>query len=512
MTISTHPKHECAGTGPGHRPDTMEAFALADTSAPAIWPLLPPCAARALSVALLLVMAAGVLLAGARGAHAQSTDILISNGDPPPSARLLVVNMTQRYVAQEFTTGPHPAGYDIRAVAVRTESSRGKQDMGLQGRIRSRRWEPVGEWNIMLPHRQMGPTLMRSRPVADADWSWFVSPEPIHLAANESYFFELVCRWGCFDVTNAVGLGLTESNDEDDVTLPGWSMADGFMIQNARFNHWWGDMVVGTDGFFHPNPQGPVLRLAISGVATAFEGMQPGDAEVPKVSASDVRVREAPEARLAFPVKLSGPSARAVTVRYETADGTATAGTDYVAASGRLVFAPGQTVRTVYVPVLHDSRREGAETLTLRLSGVTGARLADREATGTIVNAGPKPREWMARFGRSGGWRMVEAVDESNQGVHPLAYADETAPPSQDDEGTGNVSAARGAAPVLMDSGRVLVGARGARFGAMPIPPHAPTTGWKSDRAVRGPHMTLGLRLALSEPMSRWGTGPCGNR
>lgn len=279
MKNSTHPTRGYAGTVSGRRrSESAQAFPLADTSAPAIWPLLPPYAARGLSVVLLLVMAAGVLLTGVRAAHAQPTALLLSNGESPPSARLLLVNMTQRHVAQEFTTGPHPGGYDVHAVAVRTESSNGKQDMGLQGRIRSRRWEPVGEWNIMLPHRQMGPTLMRSRPIADADWSWFVSPEPIRLAPNETYFFELVCRWGCFDITNGVGLGITESNDEDDSTLPGWSIADGFMIRNARFNHWWGDMVVGTDGFFHPNPQGPVLRLAISGAAAEFGGLQPGAA------------------------------------------------------------------------------------------------------------------------------------------------------------------------------------------------------------------------------------------
>ena len=119
---------------------------------------------------------------------------------------------------------------------------------------------------------------------------------------------------------------------------------------------------------------------------------------MPKVSASDVRVREARYARLTFPIALSSASTRAVTVRYETADGTAVAGTDYVATSGRLVFAPGQTQRTVDVPVLLDARGEGAETLTLRLSGATGAQIGDAEATGTIVNGGPHPREWMARL------------------------------------------------------------------------------------------------------------------
>ena len=44
-----------------------------------------------------------------------------------------------------------------------------------------------------------------------------------------------------------------------------------------------------------------------------------------------------------FPVTLSGPSSATVTVSYQTADGTAQAGSDYVAASGTLTFSPGIT-------------------------------------------------------------------------------------------------------------------------------------------------------------------------
>ena len=451
---------------------TVPAPERADLFEAAIWPSLPRTAARVLRAALLLVSVLGALTGIGREAYGQPAGVLLSNGGPPPSPRLLLVNFTQRHVAQEFTTGPHPAGYDIYAVAVRTEKSNGKRDMGLQGMIRNRRWEPVGPWNIMLPHRQVGPILTRSRPVADADWSWFMSPEPIHLAPNETYFFELVCRWGCFVAENRVGLGLTESNDEDESTLPGWSIADGFIIQNSRFNHWWGDLVVGTDGFFHPNPQGPVLRLAFSGEPADMTGLPSGDAGAHELSASDARAREAPHARLTFQVTLNPASAAAVTVRYTTADGSATAGTDYVATSGRLEFAPGQTERTVAVPVLHDARGEGAETLTLRLSGATGARLADAEATGTIVNGGPKPREWMAHTGPTGVWRVAGAVADRLDGQPVYVTARESAPERRGAGEAQEALAARGTKPA-----RGLVGMWSSRFGAMPVPPGPPTTG-----------------------------------
>ena len=100
-----------------HSIEFARAATSADLLVSAMWPYLPLCAARAISMTLLLVMAVGVFATFSRGAHAQSTEVLISNGEPPPSARLLLVNLTQRHVAQEFTTGPHPAGYDVYAVA-----------------------------------------------------------------------------------------------------------------------------------------------------------------------------------------------------------------------------------------------------------------------------------------------------------------------------------------------------------------------------------------------------------
>ena len=436
-----------------------------------------------LLVATMLVGVAAL----ANEALAQPTAVLLSNGGPPPSSRLLLVNVAQRHVAQEFSTGPHPGGYDIYAVAVRTEDSNGKHDIGLEGVIRTRRSESAGPWHVMMPHRQVGPTLTRSRPVSDYNWSWFMSSEPIHLQPNETYFFELACSWGCFAATNRVGLGLTESNDEDDTTLPGWSMADGFMIQNSTFNRWWGDMVVGTDGFFHPNPQGPVLRLEIRGEPTEIAGLPAGDVDMPQISASDVQVREAPDARLAFPVTLSSASTSPVTVLFRTADGTATAGRDYVPMSGRLVFAPGQTQRTVAVPVVPDSRKEDAETLTLHLSSATGARLVNSKATGTIVNAAPRTREWMARHEQPIPRQETDAEAVPDDGTRVMsAQFTEMEPLSSGAVRTQDALAAHGEKPAWEDAGRSLVGTWSSRFGAMPVPPVTPTDGVDSG-ASRAP-------------------------
>ena len=63
-------------------------------------------------------------------------------------------------------------------------------------------------------------------------------------------------------------------------------------------------------------------------------------------------MREAAGATLDFAVSLSRAASRPVSVTWATADGTATAGSDYRAGQGKLRFAPGETEKTVSVPVL----------------------------------------------------------------------------------------------------------------------------------------------------------------
>ena len=134
----------------------------------------------------------------------------------------------------------------------------------------------------------------------------------------------------------------------------------------------------------------------------------------PEVSVADARAREGTDANAAFTVSLSRAFTTAghrVTVDYATADGTAKAGEDYTASSGTLTFAAGETSKTVNVPVLDDSHDEGEETFGFRLSNATGARIGDGEATGTIVNADPAQKAWIARLGRTVADQVIGAVE-----------------------------------------------------------------------------------------------------
>ena len=131
-----------------------------------------------------------------------------------------------------------------------------------------------------------------------------------------------------------------------------------------------------------------------------------------RIRVEDARAKEGKDASLDFAVTLSRAASGPVSVDYATADGTATAGADYTAASGTLTFAPGETEKTVSVALLDDAIDEGRETFTLKLSNPRGAYLRGihREAEGTIRNDDPLQQAWLGRFGRAAASDAVAAV------------------------------------------------------------------------------------------------------
>jgi hypothetical protein len=87
-----------------------------------------------------------------------------------------------------------------------------------------------------------------------------------------------------------------------------------------------------------------------------------------------------------FTVTLAPASAQTVTVAYATANGTATAGSDYAAKSGTLTFAAGVTMQTISVTVNGDTTAEPDETFVVNLSSATNATISGAPGVGRIVN------------------------------------------------------------------------------------------------------------------------------
>lgn len=87
-------------------------------------------------------------------------------------------------------------------------------------------------------------------------------------------------------------------------------------------------------------------------------------------------------------VTLDAPSNQTVSVHYATADGTAKAGSDYIAVSGTLSFNPGETSKQIVVPILSDTEA-GKETFFFNLNDAKRARIGDGQGVITIFDDRP---------------------------------------------------------------------------------------------------------------------------
>jgi hypothetical protein len=93
-----------------------------------------------------------------------------------------------------------------------------------------------------------------------------------------------------------------------------------------------------------------------------------------------------------FTVNLNTAAAGTVTVSYATVGITATEGDDYTNTTGVLTFTPGQTSKTITIPVVGDAFDEPNESLSLVLTGPTGgATLLDDTGVLIIADNDPTP-------------------------------------------------------------------------------------------------------------------------
>jgi len=185
------------------------------------------------------------------------------------------------------------------------------------------------------------------------------------------------------------------------------------------------------------------LKLSAPTGATLADGAAAGtiltdDVIVPKIAIADASMKEGDSGtrNLAFTVTLSEATSGPVTVNYATTDGSAKAGQDYVAQTGSLTFAAGETSKVINIAISGDSTLEGNETLRISLTSPAGAKIADGAAVGTIVNDD-------ARLS------VADAtVTEGNNGTTNLAFtvtlSAATSGPVTVDYATGNGSARAG--------------------------------------------------------------------
>jgi hypothetical protein len=92
-----------------------------------------------------------------------------------------------------------------------------------------------------------------------------------------------------------------------------------------------------------------------------------------------------------FQVRLDTPPDETATVHFETADGTAQAGSDYDAVSATLTFQPGQASQSVSLPIRGDTLHESDEVFRAVLSDPQGLVIGDGDADVTLTNDDAPP-------------------------------------------------------------------------------------------------------------------------
>ncbi|WP_258079733.1 putative Ig domain-containing protein [Xanthomonas arboricola] len=186
-----------------------------------------------------------------------------------------------------------------------------------------------------------------------------------------------------FDIATADGTA-TAGVDYVASSLTGQTIPAG--SSSATFT-----VLVNGDTLSEPNETFFVNVSNVTG-ASVGDGQGQGtivnDDALPALSIDDVSVNEGNSGTTTatFTVSLSAASGQTVSVNYITADGTATAGSDYAARSGTLTFAPGVTAQGVAITVNGDTAVEPNETFSVGLSGASNASIARATGTGTIVN------------------------------------------------------------------------------------------------------------------------------
>ncbi|MHC5767311.1 MAG: Calx-beta domain-containing protein [Nostoc sp.] len=126
------------------------------------------------------------------------------------------------------------------------------------------------------------------------------------------------------------------------------------------------------------------------GIATIIDDDNPTTVSISDVSIAEGNTGTTTNAN--FIVTLSAPSLQQVTVNYNTSDGTAkTSDSDYNAASGTIVFNPGETTKTLGIGVIGDSKAETNETFSVNLFGATNTTITDSLGVATITNDDDPP-------------------------------------------------------------------------------------------------------------------------
>ena len=311
-----------------------------------------------------------VCLLGAAGPAA--ADNLVSNRAQSATPATDDLKLDNNDVFQKFTTGTNAGGYCVESISIefavgsassrdpvyvylQTDNGAGRPNLPGGGQVtrltkNGYNWEP--------PDTGRNRYWVRTAPRAENPWCPPPSPG-VYLAASTDYW---VYMWAGRNDTTAQLQSTNSGSDTGGTT--GWSISDTRLTSpegSGRYTETSSPLKIDVYGRLNHGPR-MVIQTGIS-------------------------VTEGVDKAAEFQVALDKAAVHVVTVDYETVNQTAFAPADFEATSGTLTFQPGETVKTVSVPIVNDTvDNESDEVFNLTLSNAVGATISLATGVATIVN------------------------------------------------------------------------------------------------------------------------------
>ena len=321
---------------------------------------------------LVTTIAAIVALIG--GAGPAAADVLVRNIEQFTLNPGLTENLAGLSYAMPFKTGTNASGYILESISIDFASGSQREGYPLGNPVGDPVYVYLYEDDAGRPNHDSQVAVLTKAGVNFANPEAGVNkyltgrannhccprPPPVHLNSTTQYW---VYIWAGSS-TSLASLAHTGSL-EDAGGAAGWSIGDS--------------------GFIHPD--GTTASAYTSTGSSAQIKVEGRTNPAVLISISDATATEGPGVTMDFVVTLSRSSSGTVTVEYLTLNGTAQAFSDYQYTDGTLTFQPGETSKTVSVPIIDDAVDDSGETFELLLVSPTGADIAgDGAGTGTIFN------------------------------------------------------------------------------------------------------------------------------
>jgi hypothetical protein len=161
---------------------------------------------------------------------------------------------------------------------------------------------------------------------------------------------------------------------------------------DASANIYFGDTLI-VSNFSFQWDRGPTYLCFNAKPRAYFDNIKVSQAEPAVEFASAYSAAKQSDSPVLVDVILNRPRAGwTYAVDYDIADGTAANGEDFILSSSSLTFEPGQTKKTIAIPIINDRTDEYDETIKLKLKNPKGEFLyigPNKNHTHTIIGSGP---------------------------------------------------------------------------------------------------------------------------